>query len=184
MMKLIHYTPPLVTLFVLAVLLCPRQGFGNLANYPRIIKSMPFPSGLKDTIPPQAGEDFDTPFGKSRYTPENPDPFSTKEAPPSMVIPIFKVDIDTSFSHARKLPGQYSGFKIEIQTAKEPLPSSHDIFFQHGKLVEDQLQDGTYSYLLGDFQAADEAAAFMLDFLIKRYPKARVVEYDGGSRLY
>ncbi len=178
----------MATLFFMAVLLCPRPGFGNLANYSRINKSTPVQTGLlaglRDTIPPPAGEDFDTPFGKSRYTPENPDPFSTKEAPPSMVIPTFKVDIDTSFVHAQKLPVQYSGFKIEIQTAKEPLPSSHDIFFQHGKLVEDQLQDGTYSYLLGDFPTADEANAFMLDFLINRYPKARVVEYDGGGRLY
>ncbi len=188
MKKTGDHLPALLTFSIGLVLLSPVFSDGNLVNYSRISKGSllqnSFLSGRGDTIPPREKEDFDTPFGEPKYQPESPPPPSGEEEKPSMVIPALKVDIDTSFTPALKVPAEYSGFKIEIQAVKEPLPPGHDIFFQHGRLFEGRLPDGSYSYLLGDFQTAEEASAFMQDFLITRYPKAKVAEYKEGNRLY
>ncbi len=187
MMKHTDYPFAYVTLLLWPVLLFSMPGKGNLANYGRNAKEFSF--HLKtayiraDTIPVEERESFDRPFGAVDYTPHNPNPFSGQEEEPSKIIPEVPVEVDTSFSQVQKIPEEYSGFKIEIMTAGEPLPSSHDIFFQHGNLAVDRLRNGTYSYVLGDFQSLDEANAFLLDFLIGRYPEAKVVEYESGGRL-
>ena len=177
-----------VTRLLWVVLLLPGFAEANLANYCRNDKGISLQLEIVlstwDTLPAKEEENFDTPFGGSDYTPHNPDPFSQQEATPSKIMPTLKIAVDTSFSQVHKIPKEYSGFKIEIKSTPEPLPSSHDIFFQHGKLVVDRLQNGTYSYLLGNFQTADEASVFLQDFLIKRYANARVVEYESGKRLY
>lgn len=187
-MNHIHYSFVYVTLALGLVLASPGQGKANLANYSRNAKGMPLQNAIglhsRDTVPVAERENFDRPFGAPEYTPHAPNPFAEGDAAPSKIIPAFKIEVDTSFSQVQKIPKEYKGFKIEIKATPEPLPSGHDIFFQHGNLAVDHLENGNYSYLLGNFSTADEANAFLVDFLIKRYPEARVVEYGEGGRSY
>lgn len=187
-MNHIHHILINATLAFGLVLACPGPGKANLANYCLNGKVMPFQNTIeasfRDTVPVLEQETFDRPFGAAEYTPHASNPFAEKEAAPSKIIPTFKIEVDTSFSQVQKIPKEYSGFKIEIKASPEPLPSGHDIFFQHGNLVVDHLENGVYSYLVGNFRSADEANAFLLDFLAKRYPEAKVVEYGEGGRLY
>ena len=80
------------------------------------------------------------------------------------------------------MPSDFTGYKIEIKNTAKPLSASNDIFFQHGKLYAEKMEDGSISYLLGDFDNAEAAGSFMSDFLARRYPDAKVIEYNNGNR--
>ncbi|MCB0593410.1 MAG: hypothetical protein H6557_29030 [Lewinellaceae bacterium] len=189
MMKNTHSTFVYATLLAGVVLLLPGLCRANLANYCHNDKGIFLPPGNefseKDTIPPKERENFDKPFGASDYdyTPYTPDPFSNQEDKPSKVIQPTKVDVGDFKPRLHKIPQDYSGFKIEIKKVAKPLSGKNDIFYQHGKLFAEKLSDGSISYMLGDYPTADEAGAFLESFLSKRYPEARVVEYEEGSRL-
>lgn len=163
----------------------PGFGHGNLENYPHITKvvgEVPADKFLHpaDTIPVR--EDFDAPLTGARYTPYDPNPFGNKADAPK-VIPIVPIEVDQSFSQVKKLPADFTGFRIEIMATEEPLPENHDIFFQHGNLALEKLGEKAYSYTLGQFPSAGEAGEFMAAFLQQRYPNARVIEYLEGKRL-
>ena len=188
MMKHTPSTFAYLTLLLWVVLLLPGLGKANLANYCRNDKGTSLQLKIvlnsRDTIPPQEEENFDSPFGAPEYQPYNPDPFADKKESPSKIIQAQKVEVEDHKPRLYKVPESYTGFKIEIKKAPKPLSASHDIFFQHGNLFAEKLQDESISYMLGAFSNADEANLFLSDFLIKRYPEARVVEYKAGSRLY
>ncbi len=170
---------PILALVLLIAGLAP----GKLGNYGKNTKSRQLASApsaiLADTIP----EEFDQPLGAPRFTPYDPSPFPEEEAS-RKVIPEAAIEVDTAFTQVREIEKDYTGFKIEITSSEEPLPDSHDIFFQHGNLSMQMLPDSTYSYLLGDFEKVDQASIFMQDFLLQRYPKAQVVEFNAGERIY
>lgn len=168
----------------LSVLLQPCFGGSNLENYPHITKiGEEVPADYfhpADTIP--VGEDFDAPLSGARFTPYDSNPFDGKSSSPK-VIPIIPIEVDNSYSQVQKIPQDFTGFRIEIMAVEEPLPDSHDIFFQHGNLTVEKLNEKAYSYTLGNFSNAAEATDFMANFLQQRYPKARVVEYEQGKRI-
>ncbi|MCB9265698.1 MAG: hypothetical protein H6558_11770 [Lewinellaceae bacterium] len=181
-------TPAILTLFLGLVLSTAFPGNANLPKYlgNNKIISAQFESGLipGDTIPPKEQENFDRPFGSSdyQYKPYAPDPFAeNKEAPPK-VLQDQKVETGDFKPRLYRVPESYSGFKIEIKKVPKPLTASNDIFFQHGKLFAEKLQDGNISYMVGDFPSEEEASVFLSDFLAQRYPDARVVRYDQGER--
>lgn len=188
MMKRTCYPLAYVTLLLWPVLLFSVSGRANLVNYGRNAKEIAHLSGpllfLPDTIPVEERENFDKAFGSSeyQYQPHSPVPFAEKENTEPMIFQPQKVEVGDFQPRLYKVPDAYSGFKIEIMRAREPLPASHDIFFQHGKLFAEKLQNNTLSYMLGDFPSADEANAFLSGFLAQRYPDAQVVEYREGER--
>lgn len=132
-----------------------------------------------DTIP-DAG--FGEPIEVSREAVNRDNPFSDK-GQVSKVIPLESVPLDSTFIQLMDIPKNYSGFKIEILTTDEPLPSNHDIFYQHGKICLEKMGNNKYAYTLGRFDNADDATIFLQDFLEQRYPKAKVVEYEKGERI-
>ncbi|MCO6492535.1 MAG: hypothetical protein J5I98_29225 [Phaeodactylibacter sp.] len=188
MMNHTNFTFAQATLLFGVVFLLPAIGTANLGNYLRINKGIVSHLEMclsgQDTIPVREQENFDETFGSPAYRPHDRDPFADKEEAPPKVIQPQKVGTDDFKPRLYKIPESYSGFRIEIKRVDKPLAASHDIFFQHGKVFAEKLKDGTFSYLLGDFSDAEEANKFLGDFLKQRYPKARVVEYEAGERLY
>ena len=135
---------------------------------------------VRDTLP-DAG--FGEPVEISRERSPIKDPFAS-ENKPSKVIQVSSIEVDTSYRQLAKIPKGFTGYKIEIQNVEKPLPSDHDIFFQHGNLAMEKVSETEYSYTLGTFNDMDTASIFMQDFLLQRYPNARVIEYQEGERLY
>ncbi len=81
------------------------------------------------------------------------------------------------------LPEDFTGYKVEIvKVREEPLPDDDIIFFRHGNVVEEILDETTYAYSIGQFQTEIEANEFMETFLLELYPDSRVVSYEKGQR--
>jgi hypothetical protein len=133
-----------------------------------------------DTLPDTG---FGEPLEASQEPAANFDPFKQKNQRPR-VLQEQMVPVDTSFFQLAKIPKSFTGFKIELMNSQEPLPKEHDIFFRHGNLSMEKISDTKYSYTLGTFHDNETALLFMQDFLIQLYPKAQVIEYADGERLY
>ena len=105
------------------------------------------------------------------------------EAGSMRVIP--ERPIKTAFYNRapKKLPKDYTGYKIQIARSVSELPISHKIFSRHGNLVIEETKRGDYAYLLGDFKDKALAEDFMNNVLSSRYADARVVTYVDGRRV-
>ena len=77
----------------------------------------------------------------------------------------------------------YTGYRIEIEQSGGELPISHEIFGRHGQISYDVTKDGTYSYMLGDFNESKDAMSFFTEIIRPQYPHARVIQYKNGNRL-
>ena len=77
----------------------------------------------------------------------------------------------------------YNGYKVEIEKSGGELPVSHEIFGRHGQISYDITKDGTYSYMLGDFNELKDAMSFFTEIIRPQYPHARVIEYKDGNRM-
>jgi hypothetical protein len=163
---------------------CPALGAGNLGNNGHKTKGgaavLPDYFLPLDTIP--AGRGFDRDLDGGRYTPYQPNPFESKATPP-MVIPMSPLSIDSTHSAARNLPKAYTGFKIEIVVVDSLLSPDNELFQRHGNLCVEKITEKSYSYTIGSFQSAPDADDFLLNFLSKPYPRARLIEYRDGKRL-
>lgn len=77
----------------------------------------------------------------------------------------------------------FTGFKVELLRVElEQLPDDDILFFRHGNVVEEPLDEKNYAYLIGNFITEKEATEFMETFLLELYPDARVVSYENGQR--
>jgi len=81
------------------------------------------------------------------------------------------------------LPDNYGGYRIEFFASPYELPLSHEIFSRHGKITMEQRKDGSYAYLLGDFEEWRDANKFLNSIILSRYPDARVIRYKRGNRI-
>ncbi|MEM6321203.1 MAG: OmpA family protein [Bacteroidota bacterium] len=89
----------------------------------------------------------------------------------------------TTSARTRPISTTFTGYKIEFKTAFQELPANHEIFSRHGNIVMQQLPNGMYSYLLGNFSSDQEAATFLEEALRNRYPDARLVYFQNGRRM-
>lgn len=161
----------ILTGFLILLLTDPIQG---------IPTGLPFECHWdKDTVPDR--EDFDRPLSGSNVKPWEAELFKPSEDAPK-VIPVVSVET-APITSTSKLPKDFEGFKVEILSSPEALPEDHAIFFQHGNILMEKLANGTYSYLIGDFKNLADTEAFIAQFLIEKYPKARPVEYEAGERI-
>lgn len=84
---------------------------------------------------------------------------------------------------AKVLEKDYEGFRIEIIVTDSLLPDSSDIFFRHGNVVMETLKEKKLAYSIGDFKEEQMANDFMIQFVLPRYSKARIVKYSKGARV-
>ena len=94
-----------------------------------------------------------------------------------------EVKIERMGKKPLSLPDNYGGYRIEFFTSPYELPLSHEIFSQHGRITMEQRKDGSYAYLLGDFEEWRDANKFLNSIILSRYPSARVVRYKRGNRI-
>ncbi|HMQ48163.1 MAG TPA: hypothetical protein PKA00_12285 [Saprospiraceae bacterium] len=132
----------------------------------------------RDTVPDR--EEFDRPLNGTNINPWQPELFKTSEDAPK-VIPLVTIETEP-IAATSKLPKDFDGFKVEILASPEALPEDHAIYFQHGNILVEKLANGQFSYLIGDFESLAETEAFIAQFLIEKYPKARPIEYEAGER--
>lgn len=84
---------------------------------------------------------------------------------------------------AKVLAKDYEGFRIEIIVTDSLLPDSSDIFFRHGNVVMETLKEKQFAYSIGDFKEEQVANDFMIQFVLPRYSKSRIVKYSKGARV-
>ena len=82
----------------------------------------------------------------------------------------------------RPVPGQYTGYKIELLTSMGVLAADHPIFRKHGGVQEELRPNGAYSYLVGHFDDSLMAEEFLKNNLLATYPGATVVFFENGQR--
>lgn len=101
----------------------------------------------------------------------------------SMVVIESEITEDVQGMGPYLLPEDFTGYKIQLlRMDGTPLAEDDLIFFIHGWVVEEQLTDGSYAYLVGEFDDEDMANAFLQKQLIQNYPDAVVVYFEKGKR--
>jgi outer membrane protein OmpA-like peptidoglycan-associated protein len=96
-------------------------------------------------------------------------------------------DINIAVAVNLKPINDYSGYKIELFTATNPLAAedpdlkmiAHEVA---SDIFVDKLANGNYSYSVGMFQNWGETERF-LGKVIKKYPKSKIVDYFKGKRV-
>ncbi len=156
----------------------------------------------QDTIPKEwhstNAEDFDRPYFKSKGVQAGKDGSVPKEysdlsergifqePEEEAEIPIF-YEAEVTRVGPREIPAvaeDYSGFRVQILLAETPLPPDHDIFMRHGSIAAEQLSEGVYAYLVGDFPTEEAAVEFTDVYLAKLYPGLRIVQFELGKRKF
>ncbi len=158
-------------------------------------------AAVQDTIPKEwygpNVEEFDRPYFKSKAQQAGKDGIVPKEysdlSPRGLFeeeedqeIPIF-YEADVTRIGQREIPAiaeDYSGFRVQILLAETPLPPDHIIFTRHGSIAAEQLSEGVYAYLVGDFPTEEAAVEFTDVYLAKLYPDLRIVQYEMGKRKF
>lgn len=166
---------------------------GDLAAAPQL---------AQDTIPKEwygsNAEEFDRPYFKSRGMQAGKDGSVPKEYSDlsergifqeeegELEVPIF-YEADVTRVGPREIPAvaeDYSGFRVQILLAETPLPPDHIIFTRHGSIAAEQLSEGVYAYLVGDFPTEEAAVEFTDVYLAKLYPGLRIVQFELGKRKF
>lgn len=80
------------------------------------------------------------------------------------------------------LSADYSGFLIEVLNHKKELAATNEIFNRFPTLIIEHLADGSLSYLVGEFKTKTDAELYFIENVQKRYPKAKIIAYQGGKR--
>jgi outer membrane protein OmpA-like peptidoglycan-associated protein len=83
--------------------------------------------------------------------------------------------------------GEYSGYKVELFTASEPMsPDDPDLKMIANEVASDiyvdKLANGSYSYSVGNFQNWGETENF-LSKVVKKYPKSKIIDFFKGKRV-
>lgn len=79
------------------------------------------------------------------------------------------------------LPADYTGYKIEVETATTPPESTHPIFAKYSPTYLHLDESGTFSILLGNFADAAEAESSLLFLRKNCCPSARLVRFVQGN---
>ena len=120
------------------------------------------------------------PFGPIRNTEQPPNEHSATEINPFEGV---EVKVNNTSADLKTIPSTYTGYKVEFFVAPTPLKPNHKIFSQHGNIFLQAMPNGSVSYLLGDFVKLIDAENFLNNFILPRYPKARIVPYNNGLRI-
>jgi len=83
----------------------------------------------------------------------------------------------------RSTPANFTGYHIEFLVTNEPIAATSEIFKRHGNIFLENKLNGEHAYLLGNFKEKKDAAAFLQEVMLKRYPTAKLVYYLNGRRI-
>lgn len=107
----------------------------------------------------------------------------TSNSTPNKIIVENKIEPVKTSKSVKSLASDYKGYRVEILTSNTKLPSSHELFSQYGNLTLEEMNDGRYAYLIGDFAEKKDAKSFLQYIIAPRYPKAQVINYLSGRRI-
>lgn len=137
---------------------------------------------VQQTVPPKA-----TPSEPKETMTQNTKTNTSPSVRPTQKVGVSAAEYEVSTQNItrppKRLPDNYSGFKIEFFTSRAELPLSHNIFVKHGNITLEQRKDGLYSYSLGNFPNKNSAENFLRDVMNRQYPGSRVIKYSNGRRL-
>ncbi len=157
----------------------PKEWYGNDSeNFDR-----PY---FKSAAPQQVRQDGSVPQAYSEMSERGISQASELQEPEEQEIPIF-YEADVTKAGQREIPAvaeDYSGFRVQILLAETPLPPDHVIFVRHGSIAVEQLGEGVYAYLVGDFPTEEAAVEFTDVYLAKLYPGLRIVQFEMGKRKF
>ena len=91
--------------------------------------------------------------------------------------------VATPVIRLKKVPQNYTGFRVQVLISNSELPHSHQLFSQHGNLTLEATKNGAYAYLIGDFADRKDAKSFLKNIIASRYPNAKVIDYLKGKRV-
>lgn len=94
-----------------------------------------------------------------------------------------RVEVNKVSANTKQVPATYTGYKVEFYFSGDELPANHRIFTQHGNIYMEKMNNGGYSYLLGDFRNRENANRFLNSIILMRYPNAKVARYELGQRV-
>ncbi len=77
----------------------------------------------------------------------------------------------------------YTGYKVVIQSSKDPISTDHEIFKEHEDLLEYKASSGSMLYMIGNFKTQNEADEFVSRTTSRKYPGSYVVQFENGRRL-
>ena len=80
------------------------------------------------------------------------------------------------------LASDYNGIMVEAINSFTELTAEHPIFSDFGSVTIEKRPDGSFSYLLGNFNNDRIAVYFMNNAVIDKYPTARLVNFANGQR--
>jgi len=101
----------------------------------------------------------------------------------SKIVDEYQITRRVAVRGPKMLTRNYSGYRVEFYSSPFELPSSHKIFSQHGNITKEEKKDGTYAYLLGNFNDPKDAQRFLINVIQARYNTAKVIHYRNGNRL-
>lgn len=79
------------------------------------------------------------------------------------------------------IPNDYSGFKVQILSANNPVDSEHTFFISNKKVYVEKKEKG-FAYLLGHYDTREGASNYLESNVKKKYTDAFIVHYINGVR--
>lgn len=89
----------------------------------------------------------------------------------------------TKVGNTKSIPSDFTGYFIEFLVADHLLTTDNTIFQRHGNIFSEKKSNGEHAYMIGSFKEKKDAATFLKEILIKRYPTARLVYFLNGKRI-
>lgn len=88
-----------------------------------------------------------------------------------------------AYRQPNKISQTFTGYAIEIATARYPLQNNANIFRQFGNVFYQKLKEGGYSYLITmNFSSEDSAWSFIDSVVLPKAPGAILYQYKEGHR--
>jgi len=91
--------------------------------------------------------------------------------------------IPSYFRHHKQLPGNFSGYVIELLQTDEKVERNYPLFERFGNINVQQLDNGKYSYcIIVDFKSPNRVKIFAKEVILPNVPDAQALRYRKGKR--
>jgi len=107
-------------------------------------------------------------------------PTTKQIAPPAGEI---SVNRTTKLGKTKSVPAGFTGYFVEILVVNQAITEDNEIFQRHGNIYLEKKANSEHTYMLGSFKEKKDAAMFLKEVILKRYPTARLVYFLKGKRI-